>query len=89
MTRPADRPPARQAHDFEAYQELLREQSGPETAGARYEVISRFLTETEEYLHRLASKVASVKMSQEASEAAAAAIAEARSQVQAVPTQVL
>ena len=70
-----------QAHDFEAYQELLREQGGTDTSSERYEVISRFLNDTEEYLHRLAGKVASVKLAQEASEAAALAIAESRAQV--------
>ena len=56
-----------QAHDFEAYQDLLRE-TAPGTAVERYEVISKFLSSTEEYLHKLASKVASVKLTQEASE---------------------
>ena len=42
-----------QAHDFEAYQELLRTQTGEGLApGERYEAISVFLSETEEYLHR-------------------------------------
>lgn len=70
-----------QANDFEAYQQILRETAGPGTAGERYEVISRFLSSTEEYLHKLASKVASVKLSQEASEAAAVAVSRARAQV--------
>ncbi len=72
-----------QANDWEAYQELLRQQMGPETTTERYEVITRFLTETEDYLHKLASKVASVRLSQQASEAAAAAVADARAQVNA------
>ena len=75
---------ALKANDFEAYQELLLQQqqssTGPKDAGDRYEEISRFLTGTEEYLNRLAAKVASVKISQEASEAAAKAISEARAQ---------
>ena len=71
-----------QAHDFEAYQEMLREQSGPENAGERYNAISSFLSATEDYLHRLAGKVASVRLAQEASEAAASAMSDARSQVQ-------
>ena len=70
-----------QAHDWEAYQELLAKQKGPEGASERYEVINRFLDDTEDYLHKLAGKVASVKLSQEASEAAAQAMAEARAQV--------
>ncbi len=37
--------------------------------------------DTEEYLHRLAGKIASVKMSAEASQAAARAITEARAKV--------
>lgn len=71
---------AAQAHDFEAYQELLQEAGGAGGVEARYHAISRFLSDTEDYLHRLAAKVASVKLSQEASEAAAAAVAEARAQ---------
>ncbi len=70
-----------QAHDWQAYQELLAKQKGPEGASERYEVINRFLDDTEDYLHKLAGKVASVKLSQEASEAAAQAMAEARAQV--------
>jgi flagellar biosynthesis chaperone FliJ len=70
-----------QAHDFEAYQEMLRETAGPGTAEERYQVISNFLKTTEEYLHKLASKVATVKLTQEASEAAARAISQARAQV--------
>ena len=70
-----------QAHDWQAYQELLAKQKGPEGASERYEVINRFLDDTEDYLHKLAGKVASVKLSQETSEAAAQAMAEARAQV--------
>ncbi len=60
---------------------MLRESAGPGAAVERYEVISRFLASTEEYLHRLAGKVASVKLAQEASEAAAVAVSRARAQV--------
>ena len=70
-----------QAHDWQAYQELLAKQKGTEGASEKYEVINRFLDDTEDYLHKLAGKVASVKLSQEASEAAAQAMAEARAQV--------
>jgi hypothetical protein len=70
-----------QANDFEAYQQILRETAGPGTSGERYEVISRFLSTTEEYLHKLASKVKEVKLTQEASEAAAVAVSRARAQV--------
>lgn len=70
-----------QANDLEAYQELLREQGVNETQGERYEVITKFLNDTEEYLHKLASKVSNVKVQQEASEAFAKATAEARAMV--------
>jgi hypothetical protein len=60
---------------------MLRESAGPGGAVERYEVISRFLSSTEEYLHKLAGKVASVKLAQEASEAAALAVSRARAQV--------
>lgn len=76
----AKRMEALKANDFEGYQALLREQSGPASSGERYAVISRFLSDTEEYLNKLAAKVAAVKLNQEASEAAAQAIAEARDQ---------
>ncbi|KAK9785522.1 hypothetical protein WJX73_005391 [Symbiochloris irregularis] len=78
----AQRMAALKAHDFEAYQELLQRETGGTgaTPGERYEAISKFLSETEDYLHRLTARVASVKLAQEASEAAAAAIAAARLQ---------
>ena len=42
-----------QAHDFEAYQELLKQQTGENLgAGERYEAISVFLSETEDYLNK-------------------------------------
>lgn len=45
---------------------------------ARYQAVSKFLEDTESYIHNLAGKVASVKLGQEASEAAAVAVLEAR-----------
>lgn len=70
---------ALKAHDFEAYQEMLRRQAGSTPAAdERYEAISKFLADTEAYLNRLASKIASVKVTAEASSAAARAMAEAR-----------
>ena len=69
-----------QANDFERYRELMQQEQGA-AAGEKFEVISKFLKDTEDYLHRLAEKVASVKLSQEASEASARATADARSQV--------
>lgn len=42
-----------QAHDFEAYQELPKQQTGENLgAGERYEAISVFLSETEDYLNK-------------------------------------
>lgn len=70
-----------QANDFEAYQELLREQGAKETQGERYEVITKFLNDTEDYLHKLAGKVSNVKLQQEASEAFTKATVEARAMV--------
>ncbi len=51
-----------QAHDFEAYQELLREPGGGGAGGGagaeeRYEAVSKFLADTEDYIHKLAGKV--------------------------------
>jgi SNF2 family DNA or RNA helicase len=70
---------ALKAHDFEAYKEMLRKQAGGSlTAGERFEAIEKFLADTEEYLHKLAGKIASVKLSAEMSTAAANAIAAAR-----------
>jgi superfamily II DNA or RNA helicase len=70
---------ALKAHDFEAYQEMLRRQAGnTPAADERYEAISKFLADTEAYLNRLASKIASVKVTAEATSAAARAMAEAR-----------
>ena len=75
----AARMAALKAHDFEAYQEMLKSQTGGIPAGGeRYEAISKFLADTEAYLHRLAGKIAAVKASAEASSAAAQAMADAR-----------
>ena len=64
---------------------MLRETAPPGSSAERFEVISKFLSTTEEYLNRLSSKVASVKMTQEASEAAALAVSKARAQVSGHP----
>ena len=46
-----------QAHDFEAYQDLLKQQAGESLgSGERYEAISVFLTETEDYLNKCARR---------------------------------
>ena len=46
-------------NDFEAYQEMLKQQQGQAAAAAldSYAQISKFLSDTEEYLHKLAAKV--------------------------------
>ncbi|KAI8106850.1 hypothetical protein M9434_001504 [Picochlorum sp. BPE23] len=68
-------------YDFDAYKEMLRKQTGGlEAAGEKYEAICKFLADTEEYLHRLAGRIASVKITAEASKAATRAIEEARGQ---------
>ena len=70
---------ALEAKDYEAYEEiLLRQAGGISGAGEKYEAISKFLADTEAYLHKLAGKIASVKLSAEASRAASRAIEEAR-----------
>lgn len=72
---------ALKAHDFEAYQEMLRRQTGSlPAAGERYEAISKFLADTEAYLDRLAGKIASVKVSAEAATAMTQAMEKARAQ---------
>ncbi|PIN18589.1 Chromatin remodeling complex SWI/SNF [Handroanthus impetiginosus] len=69
-------------NDVERYREMLMEQqtniSGE--AAERYAVLSSFLTQTEEYLHKLGSKITAAKNQQEVEEAANAAAAAARAQ---------
>ncbi|XP_074272874.1 ATP-dependent helicase BRM [Silene latifolia] len=69
-------------NDVERYREMLLEQqtniSGD--AAERYNVLSTFLTQTEEYLHKLGSKITATKSQQEVQEAASAAAAAARAQ---------
>ncbi|KAL6753550.1 P-loop containing nucleoside triphosphate hydrolase protein [Haematococcus lacustris] len=71
---------ALRANDFEAYQELLRQQQGPtsEEEDNRFHAITKFLNETEDYLNKLASKVANIKTAHEAEAYVAAAMEEAR-----------
>ena len=71
-------------NDVDAYREMLKQQQGqlPGDAGERFEVLSSFLTQTEEYLHKLGGKISAVKNHQEREEAAIAAAAAARAQVQ-------
>ncbi|GMI66832.1 FLORAL FUSED ORGANS 3, CHROMATIN REMODELING 2, ARABIDOPSIS THALIANA BRAHMA, BRAHMA [Hibiscus trionum] len=69
-------------NDVERYREMLIEQQTSMTGAAaeRYEVLSSFLTQTEEYLHKLGSKITSAKNQQEVDEAANAAAVAARLQ---------
>nr|XP_043621602.1 ATP-dependent helicase BRM [Erigeron canadensis]XP_043621603.1 ATP-dependent helicase BRM [Erigeron canadensis] len=69
-------------NDVERYREILLEQqtSLPGEAAERYEVLSSFLSQTEDYLHKLGSKITAAKNQQEVAEAAHAASAAARAQ---------
>jgi SWI/SNF-related matrix-associated actin-dependent regulator of chromatin subfamily A protein 2/4 len=69
-------------NDVDRYREMLLEQqtSLPGDATERYNVLSTFLTQTEEYLQKLGSKITSAKNQQEVEEAAKAAAAAARLQ---------
>lgn len=69
-------------NDVERYREMLLEQqtSVPGEAAERYEVLSSFLSQTEDYLHKLGSKITAAKNQQEVEEAANAAAAAARAQ---------
>ncbi|RRT54513.1 hypothetical protein B296_00049137 [Ensete ventricosum] len=70
-------------NDVDRYREMLLEQQNnvPGEASQRYEVLSSFLSQTEEYLHKLGGKIAAAKSHQEVQEAANAAAAAARAQV--------
>ncbi|PIA49288.1 hypothetical protein AQUCO_01300264v1 [Aquilegia coerulea] len=69
-------------NDVDRYREMLLEQqtSIPGDAAQRYSVLSSFLSQTEEYLHKLGGKITATKNQQEVEEAANAAAAAARSQ---------
>ncbi|EPS69442.1 hypothetical protein M569_05321, partial [Genlisea aurea] len=69
-------------NDVERYREMLLEQQSnvPGEAAERYAVLSSFLTQTEEYLHKLGSKITAAKNFHEVEEAASAAAAAARAQ---------
>ncbi|XP_024372220.1 ATP-dependent helicase BRM isoform X2 [Physcomitrium patens] len=69
-------------NDVDAYREMLKQQQGQLNgdAGERFEVLSSFLSQTEEYLHKLGGKISAVKNHQEREEAATAAAASARAQ---------
>jgi SWI/SNF-related matrix-associated actin-dependent regulator of chromatin subfamily A protein 2/4 len=70
-------------NDVDRYREMLLEQqtSIPGDAAERYAVLSSFLSQTEEYLHKLGSKITAAKNQQEVEEAAKAAADAARLQV--------
>ncbi|XP_047958686.1 ATP-dependent helicase BRM-like isoform X1 [Salvia hispanica] len=67
-------------NDVERYREMLLEQQTnlPGEAAERYAVLSSFLSQTEEYLHKLGSKITATKNQQEVEEAANAAATAAR-----------
>ncbi|XP_065859640.1 ATP-dependent helicase BRM [Euphorbia lathyris] len=67
-------------NDVERYREMLMEQQTtiPGDAAERYSVLSSFLSQTEEYLHKLGSKITAAKNNQEVEEAANAAAIAAR-----------
>jgi SWI/SNF-related matrix-associated actin-dependent regulator of chromatin subfamily A protein 2/4 len=69
-------------NDVERYREMLLEQqtSISGDASERYAVLSSFLTQTEEYLHKLGGKITAAKNQQEVEEAANAAAGAARLQ---------
>ncbi|KAL3622142.1 hypothetical protein CASFOL_033553 [Castilleja foliolosa] len=68
-------------NDVERYREMLLEQQNvPGEAAERYAVLSSFLSQTEDYLHKLGSKITATKNQQEVEEAANAAAAAARAQ---------
>ncbi|KAL3517180.1 hypothetical protein ACH5RR_024082 [Cinchona calisaya] len=69
-------------NDVERYREMLLEQQTniPGEAAERYAVLSSFLSQTEEYLHRLGGKITAAKNQQEVEEAANAAATAARAQ---------
>ncbi|KAK4339294.1 hypothetical protein RND71_040756 [Anisodus tanguticus] len=69
-------------NDVERYREMLLEQQTnvPGDAAERYNVLSSFLSQTEEYLNKLGGKITAAKNQQEVEEAAAAAAAAARAQ---------
>ncbi|CAN4109006.1 unnamed protein product [Withania somnifera] len=69
-------------NDVERYREMLLEQQTnvPGDGAERYAVLSSFLTQTEEYLHKLGGKITAAKKQQEVEEAANAAAVAAHAQ---------
>lgn len=69
-------------NDVDRYRQMLLEQQNqiPGDAQERYLVLSSFLSQTEEYLHKLGGKITAVKNNQEVEEAEMTAAAAARAQ---------
>ncbi|KAG0453129.1 hypothetical protein HPP92_025793 [Vanilla planifolia] len=69
-------------NDVDRYREMLLQQQTniPGDAAQRYAVLSSFLSQTEEYLHKLGGKIAAAKNNQEMEDAANTAAAAARGQ---------
>lgn len=69
-------------NDVERYREMLLEQQTnvPGDGAERYAVLSSFLSQTEDYLHKLGGKITATKKQQEVEEAAIAAAVAARAQ---------
>ncbi|KAG9135419.1 hypothetical protein Leryth_007188 [Lithospermum erythrorhizon] len=77
----SERMEALKNNDVERYKDLLEQQSNINgDASERYTVLSSFLSQTEEYLQKLGSKITAAKNQQEVDEAANAAAAAARTQ---------
>eukprot|EP00250_Pteridium_aquilinum_P019069 c24278_g2_i1 orf=2-5470(-) len=69
-------------NDVDTYREMLKQQQTklPGDAGERFQVLSSFLSQTEDYLHKLGGKISAVKYQQEREEAAVAAMLAAKAQ---------
>jgi uncharacterized glyoxalase superfamily metalloenzyme YdcJ len=75
---------ALKANDMDAYYEMLsaaqEANKGSGKGSGKYEALTSFLEQTEEYLNSLGTKIAAVKLQQQRSEAAAAAAAMAKAE---------
>ncbi|MCO5607977.1 hypothetical protein L7F22_062179 [Adiantum nelumboides] len=69
-------------NDVDTYREMLKQQQTklPGDAGERFQVLSSFLSQTEDYLQKLGGKISAVKYQQEREEAAVAAMLAAKAQ---------
>ncbi|CAI7853034.1 unnamed protein product [Closterium sp. NIES-54] len=76
------------SNDMDAYRAMLEEEKEKAGVGKgakeRFEMLSSFLSQTEEYLRKLGGKICAAKSVQEVEEAAVAAAAEAREKVGAL-----